>query len=224
MTSSTTLRKWEDRSGGRVLFSPFGVLCLKWDFGNSNIRVTLCRGEGLDIVTSSNQDWIEQGKISPGLNSSRLDVVNTFGSKDRIIAPIVIHFDVTRKKKRGLFQFDRRLKDKPEIRQIVSDQWKESSIDSVLSKISWIRASIIRYMREQNLNSNLAIQKNQEELEKALSSLSPDTEIIASLTAALESAYKEEELYWRQWSRINGSTVETGTPASFVLLQGDGKP
>ena len=116
--------------------------------------------------------------------------------------PIVVHFDVSTRKKKGLFRFDRRLKDKPEIRKIVADQWASDPNDFVFTRVGKIRHSIIAWVKEQNLNSNLAIQKAQVELESALSSLAPDPVIIASLSATLELAYKEEELYWRQRSRI----------------------
>lgn len=48
----------------------------------------------------------------------------------------------------------------------------------------------------------MEIESTQQKLEEALSSLSPDAVLIESLKAALEAAYKEEELYWRQRSRI----------------------
>lgn len=85
---------------------------------------------------------------------------------DRAMAdhrPIVVHFDVTRRRNKGLFRFDRRLKDKPEIRQLVSEHWKSDPLESVLSKIGRIRVNIIKWVRDQNANSNLAIKKTQDE-------------------------------------------------------------
>lgn len=116
--------------------------------------------------------------------------------------PIVIHFDVSVRKKKGLFRFDRRLKDKPEIRQLVEEQWTKEPLDSVVKKLGNIRHNIIQWTKEKNLNSNLAIQTAQKKLEEALSSLTPDASTIGELTATLEKAYQEEELYWRQRSRI----------------------
>lgn len=116
--------------------------------------------------------------------------------------PIVVHFDVSVKKKRGLFRFDRRLKEKPEVRNLVKTHWHQDQLASIISKLRNIRRNIIKWTREQNLNSNEKIQKTQLELEAALSSLTPDTMFIGALTASLEAAYKEEEIFWCQRSRI----------------------
>ncbi|KAG2313459.1 hypothetical protein Bca52824_025016 [Brassica carinata] len=94
------------------------------------------------------------------------------------------------------------LKNKPEIRQLVADHWSQEPFESVLSKIGRIRHNIIQWTRDKNLNSNRAIKKGQEDLEQALSSSCPDQELITKLTALLESAYRAEEVYWRQRSRI----------------------
>lgn len=58
--------------------------------------------------------------------------------------PIGVHFDISRKRKKGLFRFDRRLKDKPYIRQLVTEQWKKEPMESVLSKIGRVRHNIIQ--------------------------------------------------------------------------------
>lgn len=57
-------------------------------------------------------------------------------------------------------------------------------------------------MWEQNLNSNIAIKQAQPELEAALSSQELYHIAIAKFTTSLETAYKEEELYWHQRSHI----------------------
>lgn len=98
--------------------------------------------------------------------------------------------------------FDKTLKDKHEIRKIVADQWLSEPNDSVFTRVGKIRYNIIQWVREQNLNNNMAIKKAQAELEAALSSIYPDPAIITSLTETLENAYKEDELYWPQRSRI----------------------
>ncbi|XP_013614191.1 PREDICTED: uncharacterized protein LOC106320384 [Brassica oleracea var. oleracea] len=132
-------------------------------------------------------------------HSGRCEYLRFEGSDHR---PIVVHFDVSTRRKKGLFRFDRRLKDKPKVRQLVEAQWKKEQLDSVLTRIGNIRHSIIKWTREQNLNSNRAIQSAQQRLEEALSNPVPDAMLIGELTTTLESAYKEEELFWRQRSRI----------------------
>ena len=116
--------------------------------------------------------------------------------------PVVIHFDVKRQRKKGLFRFDRRLKEKPEIRKLVEEQRNQEPQASILAKIGTIRHGIMLWTRENNLNSNRLIQSTQRDLEAALSSSSPDNDLIANLTASLEAAYKEEELFWRRRSRV----------------------
>ncbi|KAG2328014.1 hypothetical protein Bca52824_010742 [Brassica carinata] len=61
---------------------------------------------------------------------------------------------------------------------------------------------IIKWSKEQNQNSKEIIQSLQQDLETALSSLIPDTDLIGMLTSELDKAYTEEECYWRQRSRI----------------------
>ncbi|WZZ92349.1 hypothetical protein YC2023_120928 [Brassica napus] len=141
----------------------------------------------------ANCSWFEK------FPAGRSEYLRFEGSDHR---PIVVHFDVSRKRRKGLFRFDRRLVNKPEIRQLVAEHWTKEPLDSVLTKIAKIRYNIILWCREQNRNSNIAIRKAQDDLEEALSSPSPDPAGIVALTATLESAYKEEELYWRQRSRI----------------------
>lgn len=64
--------------------------------------------------------------------------------------PVVCHFDVQRRRKKGMFRFDRRLKEKLEIRQLVDEQWNRDPSDSVLAKIGMIRAVIMRWTKEKN--------------------------------------------------------------------------
>lgn len=80
--------------------------------------------------------------------------------------------------------------------------WHQDRLASIVSKLGTIRRKFIKWTRDQNLNSNEKIRKTQQALEAALSSLTPDTALIGTLTAELEAAYKEEESYWRQRSQI----------------------
>lgn len=118
----------------------------------------------LDIAMG-NCSWFEK------FPAGRCEYLRFEGSDHR---PVVVHFDIFRRRKNGLFRFDRRLKDKPEVRQLVADSWKADPLESMVSKISSIRVKIIQWVKHQNLNSNLAIRKAQVELEAALSSAQPD--------------------------------------------------
>lgn len=143
--------RWE---GSFLAFRSFVPQMELWDLQHSGNSLSW-RGTRYNLFIQSRLDramlncsWFEQ------FSAGRCEYLRFEGSDHR---PIVVHFDVTCKKKRVLFRFDRRLKDKPEIRQLVSDQWWENSTCSVLSKIGRIRDIIIKWTREQNLNSNLAI-------------------------------------------------------------------
>lgn len=90
----------------------------------------------------------------------------------------------------------------------------------MFTKIGKIKHKIIQWVKEQNQNSDLAIIKTQRELEEALSSSTPDSSLIASLSASLEAAYKEEELFWRQRSRIQWlHSGDRNTNFSMQLLE-----
>ena len=116
--------------------------------------------------------------------------------------PILIHLNQPTNKKHSLFRFDRRLKDKPEIKEMIEEHWTTEAYESFLSKIGRIRRKIMEWTRLQNKNSKEAIMEAQIKLEEALSSTTPDQVEIANLTLQLEKAYTEEELYWKQRSRI----------------------
>lgn len=188
--------RWE---GSFLSFRSFVSQMGLWDLQHSGNHLSW-RGTRYNYFIQSRLDramgncsWFER------FPSGRCEYLRFEGSDHR---PVVVHFDVSICKKKGLFRFDRRLKDKPEIRKIVSDQWKSDPRDSVFTRVCKIRGNIIKWVKEQNQNSNLMIKQAQMELETALSSSTPNTELITSLSAKLEAAYKEEELYWSQRSRI----------------------
>ena len=116
--------------------------------------------------------------------------------------PVLVHLNQTQKKKRGLFRFDRSLKEQPEIKELVEEHWTARSYESVLSKICRIRRKLMEWTKLQSRNNKEAILEMQAKLEEALSNANPDPIEIAALSQKLEKAYNEEELYWRQRSRI----------------------
>lgn len=81
----------------------------------------------------ANVEWMEM------FPAARSEYLNFEGSDHR---PILTHFGLNLKKKRGIFRYDRRLSEKPEVRKLVEDTWKQTS-ESVLSKINSIRRSLI---------------------------------------------------------------------------------
>lgn len=116
--------------------------------------------------------------------------------------PVLVYLHATKPRKRRLFRFDKRLAQKPEIMNLVETHWTRPIPYSILTKICLVRQKIIEWTKAQNANSKALILSTQQLLEVALSSSTPDPTIIGELTQKLEDHYKEEELFWRQRSRI----------------------
>ena len=102
--------------------------------------------------------------------------------------PLITFFDQDEAKKKGVFRFDRRLQDNPEIHKIVDLSWDKKIQESIISKTSKVRAKIVEWSKEQSLNSKTRIVSAQTALEAALSSSIPDDAIIATITHELNKA------------------------------------
>lgn len=131
--------------------------------------------------------------------AARSEYLRFEGSDHR---PLLTHFDQHLKKKKGVFRYDRRLSRKPEIRKIVETTWRASDTDSVLTKVNQVRRKLIDWAKEQAAATKDHISSHQILLEQALTELIPDTDRIMALKGTLETAYAEEEAFWRQRSRI----------------------
>ena len=140
----------------------------------------------------ANSSWFDL------FTSASLEYLRYEGSDHR---PILTCFDLTKKKGKGLFRFDRRLKDNPEIIALVDETWKKAGNTSVQYKISQTRRAIVLWNKEKQRNSQLLINKWKDELEKAMISRTNDTELLQKLNVDLRSAYFAEEAFWKQRSR-----------------------
>ncbi|KAL0884467.1 hypothetical protein Bca101_008448 [Brassica carinata] len=116
--------------------------------------------------------------------------------------PVMTYFNSNRHRHRGMFRFNRTLTEKEEITQIVESAWNHSPLDSVILKLNACRRGIIKWAKEQQQKSNLLISQHQTALDAALSDPIPDQNLIDSIQLKLRCAYLEEELFWRQRSRI----------------------
>uniref|UniRef100_M4EYE7 Reverse transcriptase domain-containing protein n=1 Tax=Brassica campestris TaxID=3711 RepID=M4EYE7_BRACM len=143
--------------------------------------------------TMANIEWMEM------FPAARSEYLRFEGSDHR---PLVTHFDQNLTKKKGAFRYDRRLSGKPEIRDLVEATWKEPESVSLLSKINNVRRKLIEWAKSQAAATAEHINSHQVLLEQALSDSNPDTDRIAALKEILETAYAEEEAFWRQRSRI----------------------
>ena len=123
-----------------------------------------------------------------------------FESSDHI--PLVTYLDTSKPKRRRMFRYDRSIKDMPEARKVIEDAWQKDVPEQVESKIKRCREELIKWFKTKKENNAKAIIDLQARLEEHLSCVDPSLEIIRELSLALIKAYKEEELYWRQRSRV----------------------
>lgn len=141
----------------------------------------------------SNNAWLE------AFPSGYCKYLRFEGSDHR---PFLTFLDDTRDKRKGMFRFDNRLREKDEFFELISATWSNADPATIDTKISRCRREITKWAKEQNQNSAKVIKEAQEALELALSSTIQDPDVIIKHTATLEKAYKEEELFWKQRSRV----------------------
>ena len=68
--------------------------------------------------------------------------------------PVLTLFDSNLlRKHKGVFRFDRSLREKPEIRSLVEETWSQQPQESVLTKICRVRTKIVEWTKLQNQNS-----------------------------------------------------------------------
>lgn len=188
--------RWE---GSFLAFRNFVSMNGMWDLqfsGNSlswrGTRYTHFIQSRLDRAMA-NIDWME---LFP---AARSEYLRFEGSDHR---PLLTQFDQHLKEKKGLFRYDRRLSEKPEIRSLVETSWNSSATDSVITKICNVGRSLVEWAKTQSATSKELISSHQILLEEALSNPSPVPGRIEELQLILEKAYTEEEAFWRQRSWI----------------------
>lgn len=115
--------------------------------------------------------------------------------------PLISHFTLDLKKKKGLFRYDRRLKDNEEVKTLIKDTWLEREDSSVQNRIANCRRALVQWNREKQRNSQFVIVGLRNELEKAMVSLVHDEQLLESINTSLKTAYQDEEAFWKQRSR-----------------------
>ncbi|VVB05084.1 unnamed protein product [Arabis nemorensis] len=73
--------------------------------------------------------------------------------------PLLTFLDETRVKKKGMFRFDNRLRDKEEVFDLITQVWGNEDTDTVETKISRCQSELTRWSREQNQNSAQVIKE-----------------------------------------------------------------
>ncbi|KAG7579243.1 Ribonuclease H domain [Arabidopsis thaliana x Arabidopsis arenosa] len=161
---------------------------LSWR-GQRYEHLVLCR---LDRALS-NSAWAE------AYPSGRCEYLQFEGSDHR---PLITYFSLKQKRRKGIFRYDRRLRDNKEISQIIIQNWQpDNQEEEVESKLGRCRRAIITWSREANVNSKKQIEEARSRLDLAMSNPLSTSLQIASINNDLKAAYKKEEEFWKQRSR-----------------------
>ncbi|XP_056863970.1 uncharacterized protein LOC108850387 [Raphanus sativus] len=156
--------------------------------GNRGRHLVHCR---LDR-TLANSSWYDT------FPQSRCHYLRFEGSDHR---PVHSTFSSARRKMGKIFRFDRRLKDVEEVRKLIESTWNASPQCSVAQRLVACRRAIVQWSREHYSNSRKTIDELRHKLDAAMADQATE-DAIAIITKALLEAYKAEEAFWKQRSRL----------------------
>lgn len=132
--------------------------------------------------------------------SSFCQYLNFEGSDHR---PIITRLEPQKKRKGGLFCYDRSLRENKEIKALVaSSSWYSNRPCLVKDRIDKCRTNISAWMKENHQNSQEVIQSLKRKLEEVMSSPKGSEEEIQNFNYELKAAYHKEEQFWKQRSRV----------------------
>lgn len=160
---------------------------LSWR-GQRHSHLVRCR---LDRAIS-NSEWTE---LYPACRSQYLRFE---GSDHR---PLISFLDTTKKRGNKLFRFDRRLKENPEIKQLIKEVWNHHSYLPVEERLTKCRKAICIWSKTHHEDSSKALEELKQSLEEAMSASISDENLIRELNKKLLLLYTAEEEFWRQRSR-----------------------
>lgn len=98
---------------------------------------------------------------------------------------------------------------------MIDKQWKLAGNATVCRKIAIIRSAIVAWNRKQQQTSRAIIEQRKVELEEAMTSAEDDAMLIAIINQDLREAYKAEEDFWRQRSRVLWLSLEDRNTGFF---------
>ena len=101
-----------------------------------------------------------------------------------------------------IFRYDRRLKDVPEVKDLIKAAWEGSPSASVSHKLTQCRRAIVSWCRSHHTNSRKAIEDLKSKVDTAMADPTVEEATISTLNTTLLEAYKAEEQLWRQRSRL----------------------
>ncbi|CAA7040352.1 unnamed protein product [Microthlaspi erraticum] len=141
---------------------------------------------------------LSNGLWAENYPSSRSYYLEFEGSDHR---PILSILEPHLKKKKGIFRYDRSMKDNQEITEIVTTAWNLSETAPVMQRITNCRKAISKWNLEHHINSQEVIKREKANLELAMASSIPNHLRLVEINQNLKAAYQKEEMYWRQRSR-----------------------
>lgn len=108
-------------------------------------RVITYLGEVGAISIQSIVVWTELYRRAEFCQSARSAYLRFESSDHR---PLITTFDTTFTKRRGLFRYDRRLRNNTEVKKIIAQEWSSNKTTSVEQRISNARQAISRWNKE----------------------------------------------------------------------------
>ena len=134
----------------------------------------------------ANSSWSE---LYP---SERCEYLHFDSSNHRLV---VTYFEPLRKKRKGIFRYDRRLSKNVEVEKIVEDTWHHNTQLKVKQKIDSCRAAIISWFKKQREANSANLERLRKSIEEKTTSLQPDVELLKGMEQELLEAYRSEENY-----------------------------
>ena len=116
--------------------------------------------------------------------------------------PLITVFDSPKRHKGRLFRYDRRLRDNEDVKKLIMEVWNGNTEAPVNTRLAMCRRAISSWTREQHVNSKEEIGRLKQCLEVAMTDPQGDETLITALNSKLRIAYKAEEDFWLQRSRI----------------------
>lgn len=130
--------------------------------------------------------------------------------------PIITVFDSAKRRRHRLFKYDRRLRDNADLKELIDGVWNTNTNAPIDTRLAMCRRAISTWTREQYFNSKEAISSLKQRLDVAMTDPQGNDRLITSINSELMNAYKAEEEFWRQRSRIMGYLLEISTQDTFM--------
>ena len=188
--------RWE---GSFTAFRSFVSQNGLWDLNHSGNHVSWRGTRYCHFIRSRLDRSMANCSWSEAFPMGRSSYLRFEGSDHR---PLLTYFNNSRTRKKGLFRFNRTLTENAEVTELVDETWNQDPLRSVIAKLNACRKGIINWTKERNRKSNQIIVESQAALEELLSAAAPDLPRIEVINKTLSDAYREEEAFWRQRSRI----------------------